>query len=347
MCGAGRAGAREDASRGAAGELEESGKPFHWIHACDGVHRWLELGRHLAANFFAVTDGMEQERSGRRSKRYAEYRTTPRSRSTRAASQRTLACADMVECHWEGSFEKDDEAPARKPIIAVKELVRALAAVAGRIEVEDFTGWTPSAEGSCDDAQHCRPAAAIVSTSRFADDSTKPELKLRAAKLTDVELQPIAGENSRRRWRSAARRQRRARRQALRMITSKARKTVLHRTAPVHDTASRLWKPKRSRPNGGRRPHPHDAPHRLKRRHRPLPGSPAPRPLALDRLSPEVRETVKHASILGVRFLSNVLGELLKRSGAVKRSLDELLLEAQREGVLIPAGEQAAPAAKS
>ena len=48
-----------------------------------------------------------------------------------------------------------------------------------------------------------------------------------------------------------------------------------------------------------------------------------------------------------MRFLSNVLGELLKRSGAVKRSLDELLLEAQREGVLIPAGEQAAPAAKS
>ncbi len=59
----------------------------------------------------------------------------------------------------------------------------------------------------------------------------------------------------------------------------------------------------------------------------------------IDRLAPEVRETVKHASILGVRFLSRVLGELLKRSGAVTRSLDEILLETQREGVLVPADE--------
>ena len=55
------------------------------------------------------------------------------------------------------------------------------------------------------------------------------------------------------------------------------------------------------------------------------------------RLSPDVRETVKHASILGVRFLARVLGELLKRSGAVKRSLDEILLEAEKEGVLVAA----------
>ena len=66
----------------------------------------------------------------------------------------------------------------------------------------------------------------------------------------------------------------------------------------------------------------------------------------IDRLAPEVRETVKHASILGVRFLSRVLGELLKRSGAVTRSLDEILLETQREGVLIPADQAPGAAEK-
>ena len=57
----------------------------------------------------------------------------------------------------------------------------------------------------------------------------------------------------------------------------------------------------------------------------------------IDRLSPEVRETVKHASVLGARFLSRVLGELLERSGKVTRTMEDLLLESEQEGVILPA----------
>lgn len=349
-------------------KLEESGKPFHWIHMpCDGVHKsgWNSVGTWLR-NFFAVTDGMEQGKKKKAiEKRYAEYSDNAKVPDyTRGELKRTLSfAADMVECHWEGSpFEKLDDAKLRHEnrIIAVKELVRALAAVAPVvIEVED-SHWLDASSAEWLLAMTRNIAGlplAIVSTSRFADDGTKPELKLaREAKLVDVELQPIAGEEF-----TAAMAKSllgagvELDAEALRMITGKARgnpfyteQLLLH----VHDTGELVpvGAPEKAAPGTGSGGHTRTM-RRMKLKSTDtarLPGSLSSLVTArIDRLSPEVRETVKHASILGVRFLSNVLGELLKRSGAVKRSLDELLLEAQREGVLIPAGEPAAPAAKS
>ncbi|MEK7468034.1 MAG: adenylate/guanylate cyclase domain-containing protein [Planctomycetota bacterium] len=348
--------------------LEETGKRLHWIHMpCDGVHKsgWNSVGTWLR-NFFAVTDGMPQGPKKKAiEKRYAEYTDNPKvPEYTRGELKRTLSfAADMVECHWEGSpFEKLDDPKLRHEnrIIAVKELVRALAAVAPVvIEVED-SHWLDASSAEWLLAMTRNIAGlplAIVSTSRFADDGTKPELKLaREAKLVDIELQPIAGEEF-----TAAM----ARAllgmgveldaEALRMITAKARgnpfyteQLLLH----VHDTGELV-------PAGAREAtivKSSGATHtRVIRRMKlkssdtaRLPGSLNSLVTArIDRLSPEVREMVKHASILGVRFLANVLGELLKRSGAVKRSLDDLLLESQREGVLIPADGPQTAAAKS
>ncbi|KAF0246918.1 MAG: hypothetical protein FD180_277 [Planctomycetota bacterium] len=348
--------------------LEEKGKPFHWIHMpCDGVHKsgWNSVGTWLR-NFFAVTDGMEQGKKKKAiEKRYAEYSDNPKvPEYTRGELKRTLSfAADMVECHWEGSpFEKLDDPKLRHEnrIIAVKELVRALAAVAPVvIEVED-SHWLDASSAAWLTAMTRNIAGlplAIVSTSRFADDGTKPPLELaRETKLVDVELQPIAGEEF-----TAAM----ARAllgagvvldaEALRMITAKARgnpfyteQLLLH----VHDTGELIpaaAPEKTVVPTGG------GTSTRVIRRMKlksadtaRLPGSLSSLVTArIDRLSPEVRETVKHASILGVRFLANVLGELLKRSGAVKRSLDDLLLESQREGVLVPASGPQEPAAKT
>jgi class 3 adenylate cyclase len=349
-------------------KLEESGKKLNWIHMpCDGVHKsgWNSVGTWLR-HFFGVTDGMAQGPKKKAiEKRYAEYTDNPKvPEYTRGELKRTLSfAADMVECHWEGSpFEKLDDPKLRHEnrIIAVKELVRALAAVAPVvIEVED-SHWLDASSAEWLLAMTRNIAGlplAIIATSRFADDGTKPELKLaREAKLVDIELQPIAGEEF-----TAAM----ARAllgmgveldaEALRMITAKARgnpfyteQLLLH----VHDTGELV-------PTGAREQtvvKATGATHtRVIRRMKlkssdtaRLPGSLNSLVTArIDRLSPEVREMVKHASILGVRFLANVLGELLKRSGAVKRSLDDLLLESQREGVLIPADGAPAGAAKT
>jgi len=342
-------------------KLEESGKRLHWIHMpCDGVHKsgWNSVGTWLR-NFFAVTDGMEQGLKKKAiEKRYAEYADNPKvPEYTRGELKRTLSfAADMVECHWEGSpFEKLDDPKLRHEnrIIAVKELVRALAAVAPVvIEVED-SHWLDASSAEWLTAMTRNIAGlplAIVATSRYADDGTRPELKLaREAKLTDVELQPIAGEEftaSMARALLGAGVELDA--EALRLITGKARgnpfyteQLILH----VHDTGELV--PSDAPPAKPAAGHTRTI-RRMKLKSTDtarLPGTLSSLVTArIDRLSPEVRETVKHASILGVRFLANVLGELLKRSGAVKRSLDELLLESQREGVLVPAGE--APAAK-
>lgn len=339
-------------------KLEEGGKPFHWLHMpCDGVHKsgWNSVGTWLR-NFFGVTDGMAQGPKKKAiEKRYAEYTANPKvPEYTRGELKRTMSfAADLVECHWEGSpFEKLDDPKLRHEnrIIAVKELVRALAAVAPVvIEVED-SHWLDASSAEWLLAMTRNIAGlplAIVATSRYADDGTKPELKLaREAKITDIDLQPIAGEEftaSMARSLLGANVELDA--EALRMITAKARgnpfyteQLLLH----VNDTGELV-------PAGAREAtivKKSGAMHtRIIRRMKlkssdtaRLPGSLSSLVTArIDRLSPDVRETVKHASILGVRFLARVLGELLKRSGAVKRSLDEILLEAEKEGVLVAA----------
>ncbi|NUN49391.1 MAG: AAA family ATPase [Candidatus Brocadiae bacterium] len=341
-------------------KIEEGGKRFHWLHMpCDGVHKsgWNSVGTWLR-NFFGVTDGMAQGPKKKAiEKRYAQYTDNPKvPEYTRGELKRTMSfAADMVECHWEGSpFEKLDDPKLRHEnrIIAVKELVRALAAVAPVvIEVED-SHWLDASSAEWLTAMTRNIAAlplAIVATSRFADDGTRPALALaRETKLVDLELQPIAGEEF---TASMARALLGAGvvldAEALRMITGKARgnpfyteQLLLH----VHDTGELV---PAAAPEKAVVPKGDGTSTRVIRRMKlksadtaRLPGSLSSLVTArIDRLSPEVRETVKHASILGVRFLGRVLGELLKRSGAVKRSLDELLVEAGREGVIVPAGE--------
>jgi class 3 adenylate cyclase len=340
-------------------KLEESGKGVRWVHMpCDGVHKsgWNAVGTWLRG-FFGVTDGMEQGPKRKAiEKRYAEFTDNPKvPEYTRGELVRTMSfAADLVECHWEGSpFEKLDDPKLRHEnrIIAVKELIRALAAVNPVvIEVED-SHWldASSAEWLTSMTRNIATLPlAILATSRFADDGSRPELKLaREAKLTDLDLQPIAGEEfTAAMARSLLGANVQLDAEALRMITAKARgnpfyteQLLLH----VHDTGELVpAAPPEKAPvaSGGTK-----VIRRMKLKSSDtarLPGSLSSLVTArIDRLSPEVRETVKHASILGVRFLANVLGELLKRSGAVKRSLDELLLEAEKEGVLIPAGSGA------
>ncbi len=339
-------------------KLEERGKPLHWLHMpCDGVHKsgWNSVGTWLR-NFFGVTDGMAQGPKKKAiEKRYAEYTgNTKVPEYTRGELKRTMSfAADLVECHWEGSpFEKLDDPKLRHEnrIIAVKELVRALAAVAPVvIEVED-SHWLDASSAEWLLAMTRNIAGlplGIVATSRFADDGTKPELKLaREAKLADIELQPIAGEEfTAAMAKSLLGQNVELDAEALRMITGKARgnpfyteQLLLH----VNDTGELVAAGARQdtimKKSGAMQT-------RVIRRMKlkstdtaRLPGSLSSLVTArIDRLSPDVRETVKHASILGVRFLARVLGELLKRSGAVKRSLDEILLEAEKEGVLVAA----------
>ncbi|MCE9583426.1 MAG: AAA family ATPase [Planctomycetes bacterium] len=345
-------------------KLEEGGKKFHWLHMpCDGVHKggWNSVATWLRG-FFAVTDGMAQGPKKKAiEKRYAGLVDNAKvPEATRGELKRTMSfAADLVECHWDGSpFEKLDDPKLRHEnrIIAVKELVRALAAVAPVVlEIED-SHWIDASSAAWLTSMTRNIAGlplAIVATSRFADDGTRPPLELaRECKLVDVELQPIAGEEfTAAMAKSLLGPNVELDPEALRMITAKARgnpfyteQLILH----VHETGELVSA-------GTPAPRTGVGNTRMIRRMKlkssdtaRLPGSLNSLVTArIDRLAPEVREMVKHASILGVRFLGKVLGELLKRSGAVKRSLDELLLESQREGVLVPAGEEQGAAAKT
>ncbi|GIK51815.1 MAG: AAA family ATPase [Planctomycetaceae bacterium] len=340
--------------------LEEKGRPFHWLNLpCDGVHRsgWNAVSTWLRS-FFLVTEGMPQpEKKAAIERRYAEYADDTRiPEYTRSELKRTMSfAADLVDCHWDDSpFAKLDDPKLRHEnrIIAIKELVRALGHVAPVIiEIED-THWLDASTAAWLTAMTRNVAKlplAIVATSRFADDGSKPALEIaQDTSLQDVELQPITGDDF---TQSMARALLGADveldTEALRLVAGKAKgnpffteQLILH----LNETGELV--------PAGTKEHTEiiksgETAVRTRQRMKVkstdtarLPGSLSSLVTArIDRLAPEVRETVKHASILGVRFLSRVLGELLKRSGAVTRSLDEILLETQREGVLVPADE--------
>lgn len=336
-------------------KIEERGGPLHWIHMpCDGVHRsgWNPVSTWLRG-YFGTPDGMEPGAKRKAiEKKYAELGRDARiPEYTRGELKRTISfTADLLDCHWEGSlFEQLDDAKLRHEnrIIAVHELVRALAATAPVvIELED-SHWIDSSSAAWLTSM-TRVATglpvAILATSRYEDDGKKPPLELgRECRLVDLDLQPIAGEEF-----TAAMAKSllgagvELDAEALRMITAKAHgnpfyteQLLLH----VHDTGDLVPAPAPEKPAAGAGGNTKIRRMKLKSSDTArLPGSLSSLVTArIDRLSPEVKETVKHASILGVRFLTRVLGELLKRSGAVTRPLEELLLEAEKEGVLIPA----------
>jgi tetratricopeptide (TPR) repeat protein len=56
-----------------------------------------------------------------------------------------------------------------------------------------------------------------------------------------------------------------------------------------------------------------------------------------DRLEPELREGLKHAATLGVRFLRNVLEELLRRSDQFAGEPKTIVPAAEEEGMVVPA----------
>src|SRR5690606_9542811 len=116
--------------------------------------------------------------------------------------KRTLSvAADLVDCHWDDSpFAKLDDPKLRHEnrIIAVKELLRALACTAPTVlEVED-THWIDASTAAWLTAMTRNIAnlpMAILATSRFADDGSKPELQTAPdTALNDFELQPISGD---------------------------------------------------------------------------------------------------------------------------------------------------------
>ena len=341
-------------------KLEEKGKPFHWMSLpCDGVHRsgWNAVSTWLRG-FFAVTESMPQaEKKAAVEKRYAEYLDDARiPEYTRSELKRTLSfAADLVDCHWDDSpFAKLDDPKLRHEnrIIAIKELVRGLAHVAPVIiEVED-THWLDASTAAWLTAMTRNVAKlplAIIATSRFSDDGSKPAIELaQDAALSDIELQPITGDEfTQAMARALLGENMELDSEALKLVAGKAKgnpffteQLILH----LNETGELV--------PAGAKEHTEiiksgETTVRTRQRMKVkstdtarLPGSLSSLVTArIDRLAPEVRETVKHASILGVRFLSRVLGELLKRSGAVTRSLDEILLETQREGVLIPADQ--------
>lgn len=343
-------------------KLEERGEPFHWITMpCDGVHRsgWNAVSTWLRS-FFGIAESASQEDKRKAIEaRYAEFEKNEKiPEATRSELKRTMSfAADLVDCHWDDSpFAKLDDPKLRHEnrIIAVKELLRALAHTAPTVlEVED-THWVDASTAAWLTAMTRNIASlplAIIATSRFTDDGSKPELQIaQDAELKDFELQPITGDDFTQAMATALLGEgAELDTEAVKLISGKAKgnpffteQLILH----LHETGE-LEKVKG----------PETADEATKRRTKlrmkstdtaRLPGSLSSLVTArIDRLSPEVRETVKHASILGVRFLSRVLGELLKRSGKVSRSLEELLLESEKEGVLIPAeraegGEEAA-----
>lgn len=332
--------------------LEEKGEPFHWITMpCDGVHRsgWNAVSTWLRS-FFGISESASQEdkRKAIESK-YAEFENNDKiPEATRSELKRTLSfAADLVDCHWDDSpFAKLDDPKLRHEnrIIAVKELLRALAYTAPTIlEVED-THWVDASTSAWLTAMTRNIAMlplAILATSRFTDDGSKPELQIaQDTELKDFELQPITGDEFTQAMAKALLGgEAELDVEACKLISGKAKgnpffteQLILH----LHETGEL----EASKPaEGGDETTKRRSKLRMKSTDTArLPGSLSSLVTArIDRLSPEVRETVKHASILGVRFLSRVLGELLKRSGKVSRSLEELLIESEKEGVLIPA----------
>ena len=333
-------------------KLEEKGEPFHWITMpCDGVHRsgWNAVSTWLRSWFGIAESASQEDKRKAIESHYAQFENNEKvPEGTRSELKRTLSfAADLVDCHWDDSpFAKLDDPKLRHEnrIIAVKELLRALAHTAPTVlEVED-THWIDASTAAWLTAMTRNIAnlpLAILATSRFTDDGSKPELQIaQDTELKDFELKPIEGDEFTQAMAKAllgGNSELDA--EACKLISGKAKgnpffteQLILH----LHETGE-LEAVKA----------PETADETTKRRSKlrmkstdtaRLPGSLSSLVTArIDRLSPEVRETVKHASILGVRFLSRVLGELLKRSGTVSRSLEELLIESEKEGVLIPA----------
>ena len=334
-------------------KLEEKGTPFHWITMpCDGVHRsgWNAVSTWLRG-YFGISESASQEDKRKAIEgRYAEFENVERiPEATRSELKRTLSfAADLVDCHWDDSpFAKLDDPKLRHEnrIIAVKELLRALAHTAPTVlEIED-THWVDASTAAWLTAMTRNIAGlplAILATSRFADDGSKPELQIaQDTTIKDFELQPITGDEFTQAMAKALLGgDNELDVEAVKLISGKAKgnpffteQLILH----LHETGEleQVKAPEGAGDEGTKRRS------RLRMKSTDtarLPGSLSSLVTArIDRLSPEVRETVKHASILGVRFLSRVLGELLKRSGKVSRSLEELLIESEKEGVLIPA----------
>ncbi|MCB9893157.1 MAG: AAA family ATPase [Planctomycetes bacterium] len=333
-------------------KLEEKGEPFHWITMpCDGVHRsgWNAVSTWLRSWFGIAESASQEDKRKAIESHYAQFESNEKvPEGTRSELKRTLSfAADLVDCHWDDSpFAKLDDPKLRHEnrIIAVKELLRAMAHTAPTVlEVED-THWIDASTAAWLTAMTRNIAnlpLAIIATSRFTDDGSKPELQIaQDTELKDFELKPIEGDEFTQAMAKALLGgDAELDTEACKLISGKAKgnpffteQLILH----LHETGElEAVKPPETADETTRR--------RSKLRMKStdtarLPGSLSSLVTArIDRLSPEVRETVKHASILGVRFLSRVLGELLKRSGKVSRSLEELLIESEKEGVLIPA----------
>lgn len=326
-------------------KLEKDEIPHTWITMpCDGVHRsgWNAVSTWLRS-YFGFTETASQ--SDKRQIIEQQYKLLTADamipEATRDELNRTISfAADLVDCHWEGSpFEKLNDPKLRHEnrIIAIKELVRALANQAPVVlEVED-THWIDASSAAWLTAMTRNVAKlpfAIVCTSRLGDDGSKPELQVASdLEIQDKMLGALSGEEFIQAMAGVLLGEgTELDIETVKLVEGKAKgnpffteQLLLH----LHETGE-LEKAK-------------DTDSRTKLRLKStdtarLPGSLSSLVTArIDRLSPDVRETVKHASILGVRFLSSVLGELMKRSGKVNRPIEELLAECEKEGVLVPA----------
>ncbi|MEE9311347.1 MAG: adenylate/guanylate cyclase domain-containing protein [Planctomycetota bacterium] len=326
-------------------KLQKDEVPHTWITMpCDGVHRsgWNAVSTWLRS-YFGFTEAASQ--SDKRQTVERQYKSLTADamipEATRDELNRTISfAADLVDCHWEGSpFEKLDDPKLRHEnrIIAIKELVRALAYQAPVIfEVED-THWIDASSAAWLTAMTRNVAKlpfAIVCTSRLSDDGNKPELQVASdIEIQDKMLEPLSGGGFIQAMAGVLLGEgTELDIETVKLVEGKAKGNPffteqlllhLHETGELEKAQGTDLKTKlRLKSTDTAR----------------LPGSLSSLVTArIDRLSPDVRETVKHASILGVRFLSSVLGELMKRSGKVNRPIEELLAECEREGVLVPA----------
>lgn len=327
-------------------KLEESGQTIQWVAIpCDSVHKsgWNAVSTWLRA-WLRVTDSATQaEKRTAIETRYAEFANNDSiPESTRTELRRTQSfVADLVDCHWDDSpFANVDDPKLRyeNRIIAMKELLRAMATTAPTVlEVED-THWIDSSTAAWMAAMTRNIEdlpLAIIATSRFEDDGGKPDLHVAdKAGLKDLELKPVTGDGFIKAMAAAllgADTELDA--ETARLISGKskgnpffAEQLILH----LHETGE-LEQATESSTQRICLSVKRDAVSRLPDNLSSLVTA------RIDRLSPDVRETVKHASILGARFLSQALGELLNRSGKVSRGLEELLIESEREGVLVNA----------
>ncbi|MDQ7778924.1 MAG: tetratricopeptide repeat protein [Planctomycetota bacterium] len=325
--------------------LERSGGFFHWVHLPCFEHDsglkpiavWLE--RFFDVNAFS---SREEKRARIQDRMDAIMRRSSTPDDTRRELKRTLSfLASLVDCRWEGSpFSQVSDPRLRyeNQLYAVKELVKALAFEAPLVlEVEDAHWMEPSTTEWLKTMTRnvARVPFIAVLTSRYLQQSSggagpeaaammKPGAPVeKGVPFHEIELRALDNDLV-----AAIFEQRIRRKPCPALIEFLALKTegnpffVDQMAAHLKDAALLVETPDGMALEGdmGRLPATLDS-------------------LLLarfDQMEAYLRDGLKHAATLGVRFLRQVLEELLRRSEHFSGRPEGVIPPAQRKGFVVP-----------